>query len=455
MKYTLQDLIDMEHFQNLQDRLNEIYSFPSSIIDNDAKIVTAFGELAAIALKQSTIQEALHESEKRYRQTQKLEAIGNLAGGIAHDFNNILAAIIGYTELSLDDVKTGSPLEENLNEVYTAGKRAKDLVGQILTFARQIDTEFKPIQVGRLAKEALKLLRSTIPTDIEIEDNIRSDSLVLGDATQLHQLFLNLCTNAAQAMETKGGKLTLEIADTYLNKSFTDKYKELTPGNYLEITVSDSGEGISLDHIEHVFDPYFTTKETEGGTGLGLSTVHGIVKAYNGEIVVVSEIGEGATFTIYLPVTKKRNHTEKYQSKPLPSGTERVLIVDDEPPIAKMASQILKRLGYVTTARTSSLEALALFKKRPNDFDLVITDMTMPNMTGDKLAIALLKIRPDIPIILSTGYSSRISEDSAKELGIKAFTMKPLAKENLAETVRKVLDEAKEKVVINYPMFEC
>ena len=412
--------------------------------ENDAKIVTAFGELAAIALKQSTIQEALQESEKRYRQTQKLEAIGNLAGGIAHDFNNILSSIIGFTELSLDDVKKGSALEDNLNEVYIAGKRAKDLVKQILTFARQIDTEFKPLQVGKVAKEALKLLRSTIPSDIEISDNIQSDSLVLGDATQIHQLFMNLCTNAAQAMEANGGKIDVELSDTYLDSKFTNKYKGINPGNFLEIKISDTGEGISPEHIEHVFDPYFTTKEVEKGTGMGLSTVHGIVKAYDGEIAVESRVGEGTTFTIYLPVTKKRDNTEKYQSKPLPSGIERILIVDDEPPIAKMASQILKRLGYVTTARTSSLDALELFKKRPNDLDLVITDMTMPNMTGDKLAMELIKIRPDIPIILSTGYSSRMSEDKAKEMGIKAFAMKPLAKENLAVTVRKVLDATKE-----------
>lgn len=410
---------------------------------NDAKMVTAFGELAAIALKQSTIQEALQESEKRYRQTQKLEAIGNLAGGIAHDFNNILSSIIGYTELSLDDVKKGSALEDNLNEVYTAGKRARDLVKQILTFARQLDTEFKPIVVRNVAKEVLKLLRSTIPSDIEIEDNLQSDSLVLGDTTQIHQLFMNLCTNAAQAMEGSGGKLVVELIDTFLDSSFAHKYKGINPGNFLEIKISDTGEGISSDHIEHVFDPYYTTKAAEKGTGMGLATVHGIVKAYNGEIIVESKVGEGTTFTIYLPVTKKRTESEKYQSKPLPSGTERLLILDDEPPIAKMASQILKRLGYVTTVRTSSLEALELFKRRPNDFDLVITDMTMPNMTGDKLAIELIKIRPDIPIILSTGYSSRISEDRAKELGIRAFSMKPLAKQNLAETVRKVLDEAK------------
>ena len=415
----------------------------SNFTADDAKIVAALGELAAISLMQNQTREALHESEKRLRQTQKLEAIGNLAGGIAHDFNNILASIIGYTELAIDDLSGSSRAVDNLYEVLTAGKRARDLVKQILTFARQVDTEFKPVQVGVIAREALKLLRSTIPSDIAIKTDIRSESLVFGDAVQMHQVFMNLCTNAAQAMESEGGELFVGLSDVYLNEAFVKRFSGLKVDDYLEIKISDTGDGIPPDRIDHVFDPYFTTKETGRGTGMGLATVHGIIKAYNGEIMVESEVGKGTTFTVYLPVSKKRTKAERHSVRALPSGTERILVIDDEPAIAKMAGAMLWRLGYDATWKTNSLEALELFRSRPGAFDLVITDMTMPHMTGDRLAREMMAIRPDLPVILCTGYSTRVSEEKAAELGIKAFVMKPLGKEDLAKTVRNVLDEAR------------
>ncbi len=380
--------------------------------------------------------------EGQLQQAQKLESIGNLAGGIAHDFNNILSSIIGYTELALDDVQKGSNIEDNLQEVYTAGKRAKDLVKQILAFARQSDEERKPVRVDTIAKEVLTLIRSTIPTTIEVKEKIESRSLIMGNPSQVHQLFMNLCTNAAQAMENTGGILEIRLTDEKHNDS-SSTLLGLNAGNYMKITVSDTGSGISPDIIGSIFEPYFTTKGVGEGTGMGLAMVHGLVETYGGEITVDSELGQGTTFSIYLPVTKKSESCRQYEKEALPSGTDRILLVDDELPIVKMGSQVLERLGYRVTIRTSSFEALELFRSKPDDFDLVITDMTMPNMTGDKLAIEMKKIRPEIPVILCTGYSKKVSDETASEIGIKAFAYKPIVKADLAKTVRKVLDEAK------------
>ncbi len=380
---------------------------------------------------------------EQLQQAQKMESIGNLAGGIAHDFNNILSSVLGYTELSLDEVQKGTHIEDNLQEVYTAGKRAKDLVRQILVFARQSEEELKPIQVDMIATEVLKFLRSSIPTTIEIKQNIESDSLIMGDATQVHQILMNLFTNAAHAMEDKGGILEFSLKDVVMNRGVNREKPDLKPGDYIEIKVSDTGAGIAPEIIGSIFDPYFTTKGPGEGTGMGLAMVKGIVESYGGKISVDSKPGQGALFTIYLPVTRTRQEHGSYQAETLPTGTERILFVDDEAPIAKMGSQVLEQLGYAVTTRVSSVEALELFRTRPNDFDLVFTDMTMPNMTGDKLAVELMKIRPDIPVILCTGYSKKISDDSATAIGIKAFAYKPIVKADLAKTVRKVLDGAK------------
>ena len=389
--------------------------------------------------------EAVSEKEKAQKQliqSQKMESIGNLAGGIAHDFNNILSSVIGFTELALDSVEKDSMIENDLQEVYTAGKRAKELVAQILAFARQSEEELKPIQVDVIVKEVLQFIRSSIPTDIEIKKDIDSDSLIMGNPTQVHQIMMNLCTNAAHAMEDDGGTLDVTLKDILVEKNVS-KNLDLKPGNYIKLTVSDTGTGIPPDIIDSIFEPYFTTKDPGEGTGMGLAMVLGIIESYGGKITVNSTLGKGATFTAYLPITRKRKVQRQYEPEELPKGTERILFVDDEEPIAKMGRQGLELLGYQVATRTSSVEALELFKSKPNEFDLVITDMTMPNMTGDKLAMELMKIRPDIPIILCTGYSKKISDDSASEIGIKAFTYKPVVKADLAKTVRKVLDEAK------------
>jgi nitrogen-specific signal transduction histidine kinase/ActR/RegA family two-component response regulator len=392
--------------------------------------------LAAVAEKE--------KAQAQLIQAQKLESIGNLAGGIAHDFNNILSSIIGFAELALDSVEKGSRIEDDLQEIYTAGKRAKELVAQILAFARQSERELKPVQIDIIVKEVLQFIRSSIPTTIEIKsNNIDSDSLIMGNQTQVHQIMMNLFTNAAYAMEENGGVLTVSLKDTVIERRFGKGSIGLKNGDYVKLSVSDTGTGIPPDIIDSIFDPYFTTKGPGEGTGMGLAMVHGIVESYGGKITAKSTYGTGTTFTIYLPVTRKRKTQRQYKHEQLPTGTERILFVDDEAPIAKMGALNLEGLGYSVKIRTSSLEALELFRVKPNTFDLVVTDMTMPNMTGDKLAVELMKIRPDIPIILFTGYSKKISNETASEIGIKAFAYKPVVKKDLAKTVRKVLDEAK------------
>ncbi len=379
--------------------------------------------------------------EAQLQQAQKMEAIGTMAGGIAHDFNNILSSVIGYTELALDNEKKGTFQFNNLQEVLSAGNRAKDLVKQILTFSRQVDQKQKPIQVKPIVKEALKLLRVSIPSTVEIEQNVQSDALVMGDPTQIHQILMNLCTNAAHAMEDNGGLLTVRLLDAELDSDFISNHPGLTPGQYITLTVTDTGYGISPDVMEKIFDPFFTTKEKGKGTGLGLSVVHGIVRSHGGEIYVYSEPGKGSTFKVCLPAIESRFKPEERVEKPIPTGTERILFIDDEPVITNLGKQTLESLGYDVVARNSSIEALELFKEKKDHFDLVITDMTMPHMTGEKLAEKIIQIRPDIPVILCTGFSFMIDEQKALDLGIRAFISKPILKREIAEAIRKVLEE--------------
>jgi PAS domain S-box-containing protein len=379
--------------------------------------------------------------ESRLRQAQKMEAIGTLAGGIAHDFNNILSAVLGYTELALNDVEKGTDIYHNLQEVFRAGERSKDLVKQILAFSRQAEQDRKPIQVKLIAKEAIKFLRASLPTTIEIHQDLRSSSLVIADPTQIHQVIMNLCTNAEYAMRKKGGVLEVSLADVHLETDFAAKYPELKPGAYLELTVRDSGHGIPTYILDRIFDPFFTTKEKGEGTGMGLSAVHGIVGSYGGAVKVTSEPDKGSTFKVYLPAVERQAETKVQPEEAIAAGTERILFVDDEPALANIGQQILESLGYKVTARTSSVEALELFRTKPNGFDLVITDMTMPNLTGDELAEEMIRINPQIPVILCTGYSAKINQQRAMAMGIRAFISKPVLKKDMAETIRRILDE--------------
>jgi PAS domain S-box-containing protein len=381
------------------------------------------------------------EMGERLRQAQKMEAIGTLAGGIAHDFNNILSSALGYTELALEDVVKGTDLEHDLQQVYKAGLRAKDLVKQILAFARKREEELKPTKICPLVKEALKLLRSTIPTSIELRQSIQGDFIIMADPVQVHQIVMNLCTNAYHVMEDSGGVLEVSLTNADIDAIFINSHQGLKPGDYLKLSVSDTGAGISPDIMDFIFEPYFTTKEAGEGTGLGLAMVHGIVKSYGGVVTVESELGKGTVFTVYLPITENRDEKNSYKVESLPMGTERVLFVDDELSIATLGAQMLSRLGYRVTIQTGSLEALDLFSSRPNDFDIVISDMTMPHMYGDKLAYEILRIRNDIPIILCTGFTKRVSEEQIAKHGIRALIYKPIARNDLAKTVRRVLDE--------------
>ncbi len=381
--------------------------------------------------------------QKQLVQAQKMEAIGTLAGGIAHDFNNILSAIIGFTELAQMKLESDSEIKDDLKEVLTAGSRAKDLIKQILAFSCQTKEERMPVQMGLIVKEALKLLRSTLPTTIDMRENIRSKSVILSDPTQLHQIVMNLCTNAAHAMREKGGILETTLTDVMLDSDFVSTHPDIHPGAYQKLTVSDTGHGITLEVMNQIFDPFFTTKGVDEGTGLGLSVVYGIVKDCGGTITVYSEPDKGTTFNLYFPILKGAAEEKTSEYTIIPTGTERILLVDDEKPIVNIITKILSSLGYDVQSRTSSIEALELFKAMPKKFDLVITDMTLPQMSGDALAQELMKIRPDLPVILCTGFSENITKEKAETMGIKVFLMKPLLKEEMAHAIRRVLDEAK------------
>ena len=380
--------------------------------------------------------------ENRLRQSYKMEAIGTLAGGIAHDFNNILSAVLGFTELALAEVGKSTPIEEDLREVHSAGLRAKDLVNQILTFSRQSDEELGPIQIDYIAKEVFKFIRSSIPTSIELKQEITSSSLIMGNATQIHQILMNLCTNAAHAMEQNGGILEISLKDVAINKDWPQRENNLQIGRYVEIKVSDTGHGMETHILEKIFDPYFTTKKQGEGTGIGLSLVHGIVETYGGKIFVESTLDKGTVCTIYLPVCNGNKVDLSSKTEKLPHGGERILFIDDEISIAQIGSRMLSSLGYSVTTKTSSLEALDLYRSNPDNFDLIISDVTMPEMTGDKLASEILSIKPDTPIILCTGYSKNLSNEKTVEIGIKSLVSKPIVKADLASTVRRVLDEA-------------
>ncbi len=380
------------------------------------------------------------ETERQLRQSQKHESIGTLAGGIAHDFNNILASIVGYTELALEDAPQISTQHENLKEVLAAGGRAKELVQQILAFARKTDETIKPIELGEIVSEVTKLIRSSIPTTIEIVQVFESTSPIMANSGQIHQVLMNLYTNAAHAMEENGGVLEVTMKNVDLNNHLKVLGKNLNARRYVKLVVTDTGIGIDPAVIDKIFDPYFTTKDVGEGTGLGLAMVKGIIENHEGHIEVSSIPKKKTSFVIYLPITEKRETQAPSPAPVILTGNEHILFVDDDSMIVKMGSRILERLGYTVTGITSSQDALELFKENASSFDLVITDMTMPHLTGDILAMEIRKIRPEIPIILCSGYSSRINKESARDISINAFLNKPISKLELSSTVRQVID---------------
>ena len=378
--------------------------------------------------------------EKQLLQSQKMEAIGTLAGGIAHDFNNILAIINGFTEMAMDE-DSKETRQQNLQEILKSAERAKNLVKQILTFSRQDGNEKKPLDIKVLLKEAIKFLRASIPTTVEIKQQITGETCnIMADPTQMHQVIMNLCTNASHAMKETGGTLKIELSNIELANDEIPNHPDLQTGPYVKLTVSDTGHGIDPSLIQRIFDPFFTTKSVDEGTGLGLSVVFGIVNSHGGVINVFSEPEQGATFNIYLPKIIQTEKKEVDAGKPVIGGTEQILFVDDEPALVDLGRRMLSSLGYYVTGVLSSLEALDLFHAQPESFDLVITDMTLPKMTGIELSRKLLQIRPNIPIILCSGIKDPDAEAQVKSIGIKAYIMKPLTKRELAGVMREVLD---------------
>jgi len=386
------------------------------------------------------------EEEKKRLQTdldqaRKMEAVGTLAGGIAHDFNNILSAIIGYSELTLNDTGVSEKTRQKILEILNAGERAKALVNQILAFSRKAEIRIAPLELKEAISEALKMMRSLLPANITIEQNYVASGLVLSSSTHIHQIIMNLCSNAIHAMESEGGMLEVGLTRERIDAQSVAGELHLPAGSYMKMTISDNGQGMLPEVAARVFEPYFTTKEIGRGTGLGLSVVHGIVKSHGGAITCRSTPGMGTSFNIYFPEIEDRRKSEDFrQEETMPTGTETILYVDDEPMLCDIAIEMLESLGYQVVGKTSSLEAHDLFIANPQRFAAVITDMSMPQLTGDKLARKILARRPDTPIIVCTGYSEHISGEDAARLGIREFLMKPYKMPQLAYAVRRVID---------------
>lgn len=404
-----------------------------------AELMKMQGRIAELELQQE-------ESEKLRTQlfkAQKLEAIGTLAGGIAHDFNNILSIIMGYTELARLKFQENKNAEQYIKEVLKACRRAKDLIRQLLSFSHSDDKlERQVLYVRPIIKEVVKFLKALLPSAIEIQQSIASETgIVFAHPTQIHQVLTNLCTNAAHAMEEAGGILEISLADIELDPATLPPHSDLKPGPYVRLTVADTGDGMDSATLKRIFDPYFTTKEPGKGSGLGLAVVQGIVKDHEGGITVSSEIGKGTTFHVYLPRIEAELTVAEEASVPVPTGTERILIVDDEAALVDIWKKYLELLGYVVATKTSCLEALELFRVHPDYFDLVITDYTMPHMNGLDLAREMKRIQPAILIIICSGWKERISNEKNSEAGVRAFLTKPLELRSVAEVIRKVLDE--------------
>ncbi len=393
--------------------------------------------------EQKRAEEEKKELEAQLQQARKMEAIGTLAGGIAHEFNNFLFPIIGYVDMAICHLPEDSIVCRNLKEVLKAANRAKEMVQQILAFSRRSEPERKPMKIQPVIKETLRMLRVLLPSTIEINQNIDKEcGTVLADQSQIYQMIMNLGTNAYHAMSDKGGVLGVTMTEVNIDSGDFTSNLAISPGAYLKLTVSDTGHGMDRTVMERIFDPYFTTKRPGEGTGMGLSVVHGIVRGHGGHVTVYSEPGKGTTFCIYLPRIDTVIVTpETVLAGPIPKGKERILLVDDEEQIILSARQMLEDLGYDVTSRTNSVEALELFVRQPDKFDLVMTDQAMPNMTGAELAKRLIGIRPETPIILFTGFSEVISEDKARAIGIREYVMKPVVMRDLAETIRKALDK--------------
>ena len=422
--------------------------YPLSIRGNN---IPFKGKVVRVTEFRDITQRKRDEDERKHLQAQliqaqKMEAIGTLAGGIAHDFNNILGAILGYVELSRNVTPTHSPAARFLDKALGGIHRATMLVRQILASSRQAESERVPLQATPIIKEVTKLLRPLLPSTISIVQQLEPETgSILADPTQIHQILMNISTNAFHAMEETGGTLTIGLKNVQLDPRDLREHPGVEPGAFLRLSVSDTGMGIAPEIRERIFDPYFTTKSVGKGSGMGLSIVHGIVKNYGGFVTVSSEPGAGTEFGIHLPSVRQELQPETADEQSMPGGSEHILLVDDEELLADMNRSMLEYLGYTVTALTSSPEAFSQFQQNPARFDLVITDQTMPALTGIDLAQRMLALRPGLPIILCTGYSSLVSENKAKELGIRGFVMKPLSIKEISALIRNVLDQRREE----------
>ncbi len=414
-----------------------------TFFDSDCVISPVRGQDGAIVNYVSLQRDVTRDRklESKLRASQKMEAIGTLAGGIAHDFNNILTGIIGYTELANDDLKEGSEAKENLDAALKAGARAKDLVAEILTFSRDGEQAVNQVYLQTVVRDTLAMLRPIIPSTISIRESI-DDSLpaIMANGTQITQVIMNLCTNAEHSMRKNGGVLKITLGGFEADADFASLHEGVAPGFYVRLTIRDTGHGMDKETADRIFEPFFTTKDVGEGTGMGLSVVHGIVCDHGGLITVSSELGKGTTFTIYLPVQKHPVVEDEAGFIFSTGGSERVLYVDDEESIAMMVERSLSRLGYDVVAVSNPCDALDLFKSAPESFDIVLTDQTMPSMTGIELAREVLRISPDTPVVLCTGYSHTVNEEIARDMGIVDFVMKPISKSVLSEVIRRALD---------------
>ena len=407
--------------------------------DEIGRLAGAFNEMST-SLKKKKAEN--FQLETRLRQAQKLEALGTFAGGIAHDFNNILTPILGYSEMLLDDLSKNDGIRLNIEEIYIAAGRARDLVKQILAFSRQSNAQTFVLKIQPVLKETLKLLRASIPANIPIVQRIDADcGFVLADPTDIHRIVMNLGANAYYAVKDCDGSLVIMLQEDHLlDGDPRISSLALPPGEYVKLVMKDTGSGMDNETMQKIFDPYFTTKPSGEGTGMGLAVVHGIVRHCGGGILVRSEVGKGSMFEILFPVVKSETASvDSIPLKSLPGGNEHVLLVDDEAQIVFMWKQMLEQLGYSTTVKTSSLEALDAFAANPENFAVIVTDQTMPNMTGDKLASEAMRLREDIPVILCTGFSEKIDEETIRKQGIRALLFKPILRHQLATTVREVL----------------
>ncbi len=420
-------------------------NFDRAIRWTDGRLVQL--QIAMDVTELTRIQKEKLNLEVQLRQAQKMEAIGTLAGGIAHDFNNILAAIIGYTEIAMDVGRSNDQVVQYLREVMTAAQRAKDLTAQILTFSRQAEVEPRPMRLGNVIRETAKLIRASLPTTIAIEETVRSRTPIIADPTQMHQVVMNLATNAAHAMEGNGGRLTITLDDVDLTTAESAPEGMEGYDRVVQLAVQDTGKGMAPAVLDRIFDPYFTTKIKGKGTGMGLAVVHGIIKSYGGDIQVESRPDQGTCFRILLPaadVQRSGRHRDQSTGKAA-RGSESILLVDDEPQIANLLQVMLSSLGYRVRSYTDSLEALQAFESNPREFNLVLTDMTMPGITGQELARRVLQVRPELPVLLATGFSERINEDQAHRLGIRKFLYKPILREELAHALREALDDDRDR----------